>query len=408
LSTAPDVAAVFREHGFALLAILAREQRSLDVAEDALQDAHVAALRQWPEQPPRDPPAWLLTVARRRARDLARREATLERKLPLLAVDRPAAGAEDELDDAPAVPDDRLRLIFTVCHPALAPAARVALTLRYAGGLTTPEVARLLLVSESAMAARLTRAKHKIAAAQIPYGVPAASDLPERLGGVLAVVQLIFTEGHLATAGPRLLRPELCAEAIRLARVLRPLVPADPELLGLTGLMLLVHARRDSRVRDGRLVTLGEQDRRRWARGEIEEGLALVAAAARAHDPPGRYALQGLIAAQHALAADAESTDWPAIARLYARLEALDPSPVVRINRAVAVGESDGPRAGLALLEGLEARAAGLQLDLARAELLARSGDRDGALAAFDRALALTGNGPVRAHLRRRRAAVGA
>ena len=403
MSEPPDVAAVFCEHGFALLAVLTREQRSLDHAEDALQEAHEAALRQWPHDPPRDPAAWLLTVARRRARDRARREATLERKLPLLALDRD--GAVPPPAPSPELPDDRLRLIFTACHPALALEARVALTLRYAAGLSTPEVARLLLVSEAAMAARLTRAKHKIAAAGIPYRVPDAADLPERLGGVLAVIHLIFTEGHLATAGARLARPELCGEAIRLARLLLPLVPDDPELLGLTGLMLLTHARRDCRTADGRLVRLAEQDRRRWHRDELAEGLALVARA-RAHDRPGRYVLQGLIAAQHALASDAAATDWPAIARLYAQLEALDPSPVVRINRAVAVAECDGPAAGLALLDGLDARGAGHQLDVARAELLARAGAADEARAAYDRALARTANAPVRAHLARRRAAL--
>ena len=404
--SAPDVAAVQREHGFALVAVLARELRSLDAAEDALQEAHAAALRQWPSDPPRDPAAWLLTVARRRARDAVRREATLARKLPLLALGRPQAEPAHEPEGpAPAVDDDRLRLIFAVCHPALAPEARVALTLRYAGGLTTPEVARLLLVSRTTMAARLTRAKHKIAAAGIPYRVPDAADLPDRLGGVLAVVHLVFTEGHLATAGPRLLRPELCAEAIRLARVLAPLLPDDPELLGLTGLMLLTHARRDARVAGGRLVTLAEQDRGRWRADELAEGLALVARA-RAHERPGRYALQGLIAAQHARAPRAADTDWATIARLFAQLEQLDPSPVVRVNRAVAVAECDGPDAGLALLEDVDPRRAGHQLDVARADLLARAGRDDAARAAFERAIARTANGPVRAHLERRRDAL--
>jgi RNA polymerase sigma-70 factor, ECF subfamily len=385
-----------------LLALLARELRSLDLAEEALQEAHVTALRQWAsEGAPANPAGWLLTVARRRARDRLRRDATLARKLPLLVPDEPAGTDQDD-DDVSAIPDERLRLIFTLCHPALAPHARLALTLRYVGGLTTREVARLFLVSEATMAARLTRAKRKIAQARIPYRVPRGADLPERLDSVLAVVYLIFTEGYIAAAGERLVRDELCAEAIREGRLLLELMPREPEVEALLALMLLQHARRDARVRDGRLVRLGDQDRRLWRDDEIAEGLALAERAARA-GPAGPYLLQAMIAAEHA----AGTTDWRAVAALYGRLEALRPSPIVRLNRAVAVAEASGPAAGLELLDGLEDELPrSHQLPAARAELLARLGRTGPALDAYDRALELAGNEVVRAHLAARRALV--
>lgn len=384
-----------------LLALLARELRSLDLAEDALQEAQLAAARQWPgEGVPANPGGWLLTVARRRARDRLRRDATLARKLPLLVPDAEDAEPPDAEgdEDVTTIADERLRLVFTACHPALARPAQVALTLRYVGGLTTVEIARLFLVSEPTMAARLTRAKRKIAGAGIPYRVPADADLPERLESVLAVVYLIFTEGYAPAAGDALIREELCAEAIREGRLLRELLPDEPEACALLALMLLQHARRDARVRAGRLVRLPDQDRTRWRREEIAEGLALAEAAAR-HGPPGAYLLQALIAAEHVAG---PATDWPAVATLYAHLERLRPSPAVRLNRAVAVAEAVGPAAGLALLDGLDGL--GHQLPAARAELLARLGEREAALAAYDQALALAGNAMVRDHLAQRRA----
>lgn len=349
---------------------------------------------------PANPRGWLLTVARRRARDRLRRDATLARKLPLLVPDAEDAEPPDAEgdEDVTTIADERLRLIFTACHPALARPAQVALTLRYVGGLTTAEIARLFLVSEPTMAARLTRAKRKIAGAGIPYRVPADADLPERLESVLAVVYLIFTEGYAPAAGDALIREELCAEAIREGRLLRELLPDEPEACALLALMLLQHARRDARLRAGRLVRLPNQDRTRWRPEEIDEGLALAEATAR-HGPPGAYLLQALIAAEHVAG---PAPDWPAVATLYAHLERLRPSPAVRLNRAVAVAEAAGPRAGLALLDGLDGL--GHQLPAARAELLARLGEREAALAAYDQALALAGNAVVRDHLAQRRA----
>jgi RNA polymerase sigma-70 factor, ECF subfamily len=381
-----------------LLALLARELRSLDLAEEALQEAHVAALSQWARGVPANPAGWLLTVARRRARDRLRRDATLARKLPLLVTGE--AADEEDAEDVTTIADERLRLVFTACHPALAPAARVALTLRYAGGLTTREIARLFLVSEPTMAARLTRAKRKIAEAGIPYKVPADADLPERLAGVLAVVYLIFTEGYAPARGPRLVRTELCEEAIRLGRLLLELMPTEPEVQALLALMLLQHSRRDARSAAGRLVRLPDQDRTRWRRDEIEQGRELITRASR-HGPPGAYLLQALIAAEHARE---DGADWRTVAALYARLEAIRPSPIVRLNRAVAVAEADGPAAGLQLLEGLDAALEGShQLPAARAELLRRLGRTAEAARAYDRAVALAGNDVVRAHLEERR-----
>ena len=309
-------------------------------------------------------------------------------------------GTDEHDDDVTTIADERLRLVFTACHPALAPPARVALTLRYAGGLTTSEIARLFLVSEPTMAARLTRAKRKIAEAGIPYRVPADADLPERLAGVLAVVYLIFTEGYAPARGPRLVRTELCEEAIRLGRLLLELMPGEPDVQALAALMLLQHARRDARSVGGRLVRLPDQDRALWRRDEIEQGLELIASAAR-RGPGGTYLVQALIAAEHARPAGA---DWRAVAALYARLEELRPSPIVRLNRAVAVAEADGAAAGLRLLEGLDDALAGShQLPAARAELLRRLNRMEEARAAYDRALELAGNEVVRAHLRERR-----
>jgi RNA polymerase sigma-70 factor (ECF subfamily) len=381
-----------------LLALLARELRSLDLAEEALQEAHLEALRRWTDGTPANPAGWLLTVARRRARDRLRRDATLARKLPLLVPD--ATEPADEDDDVTTIADERLRLFFTACHPALGRPAQVALTLRYAGGLTTREIARLFLVAEPTMAARLTRAKRKIAQAGIPYRVPADADLPERLAGVLAVVYLLFTEGYTPGVGERLLRTELCEEAIRLGRLLHDLLPDEPEVTALLALMLLQHARRDARERDGRLVLLPDQDRALWRTDEVAEAVELVHRAARAATP-GAYLVQALIAGEHA---DPRPTDWEAVATLYRRLEQLQPSPAVRLNRAVAVAEAEGPEAGLRLLDGLDhALPRSHQLPAVRAELLGRLGRTGPALDAYDRALALAGNDIVRAHLARRR-----
>jgi RNA polymerase sigma-70 factor (ECF subfamily) len=309
-------------------------------------------------------------------------------------------------DDSPRVPtgpveDDRLRLIFTCCHPALAPEARVALTLRLLGGLTVPEIASAFLVSETTMGQRITRAKKKIAAAKIPYRVPAAEDLPGRLTGVLAVLYLVFNEGYLATSGPDPVRVDLTAEAIRLGRLLRSLLPTEPEVAGLLALMLLTDARRAARFADGVLVPLTEQDRASWDPTEIEEGLALVRECL-AVNRPGAYQIQAAVNAVHTSARTAADTDWSQIAALYAQLLAITPSPVVALNRAVALSELDGPAVGLAEVERLDLPTYHLWHST-RAELLRRLDRPDAARAAYDAALALTDNAAERAYLTRRR-----
>ncbi|GIH95506.1 RNA polymerase sigma factor [Planobispora siamensis] len=386
----------YREHWARLLALLTAELRDLDLAEESLQDAFAAAVAAWPPEPA-NPPAWLLTAARRRAMDRLRHGAVVARKLPLLIVDEP--------EPPSAIPDERLRLIFVCCHPALSTDARVALTLRCVGGLTTREIARLFLVPEATMAARITRAKKKIAQAGIPYRVPSEAELAERRDGVLAVIYLIFTEGYAATGGDRLIREDLAAEAIALGRMLRELLPADAEVDGLLALMLLHHARREARLGPaGELVRLPDQDRSRWRGEEIAEAVALLRRRA-PYGPPGPYLLQAAIAAEHATADRAEDTDWPAIARLYGALEQITGSAVVRLNRAVAVAEAEGPQAGLELLEGLD-RALGRHhlLHATRAELLRRLGRDREALEAYGRALEAVGTDPERAFLLSRRA----
>jgi RNA polymerase sigma-70 factor (ECF subfamily) len=386
------------------VALLVGELRSVDLAEDAAQEAFAAAARQWPvDGVPDRPMGWLVAVARRRAVDRQRRETTLHRYLPLLAGDDTVPGPEPADDDG--IGDDRLRLIFTCCHPALATEAQVALTLRFVAGLRTPEIARLFLVPPATMAARLTRAKRKIAGAGIPFSVPAEADRAARMRSVLAVVYLIFTEGYRATAGADLIREDLAAEAIRLGRLLHRLI-GDDEVTGLLALMILQHARRASRTDGGALVRLPEQDRSRWAGDEIAEGLALLAAPPGSYRRPGPYRLQALIAAEHARAARAADTDWPAIAGLYDLLEQVTGSPVVRLNRAVAVAEAAGPERGLALLDGLDDRLPGNhQLPAARAELLCRLGRGADAVHEYDRALALVGTDVERAFLSARREA---
>jgi RNA polymerase sigma factor (sigma-70 family) len=394
--------AALREHWARLLALLIRDYAVVDLAEDSLQDAYAAAVEHWQREVPDNPAGWLLTTARRKAADRLRREATLARKLPLLVVDAPTESTDDV--DVDAIPDERLRLICTCCHPALSHEASVALTLRLVAGLETREIARLFLVAESTMAARITRAKRKIAASAIPFRVPDRVDLPERLARICSVAYLLFTEGYAATAGPDLVRTRLCDEAIRLQRIVAELVPDSAEAPGLLALMVLQHARRDARIDDGRLVSLRDQDRSRWHRSEIDEGLGLLREAVAKTKTPGTYVLQAAIASEHMRAPTAPETDWTTIARLYVRLDRLTGSPVVRLNCAVAVAEAEGPAAGLALLDGLDDELPRHhRLPATRAELLRRLGDRDGALEQYDQALERVGTDTERAYLTARR-----
>lgn len=390
-----------REHWARLLALLIRDFADVDLAEDSLQEAYAAAAEHWPRGVPDNPAAWLLTTARRKATDRLRREATLARKLPLLVVDDVVEAPDVDVD---AIPDERLRLICTCCHPALSHEASVALTLRLVAGLHTREIARLFVVGESTMAARITRAKRKIAASAIPFRVPDRDAFPERLARICAVTYLLFTEGYAATNGADLVRPGLCDEAIRVQRLVVELAPNDAESAGLLALMLLQHARRDARIDAGALIPLSEQDRRRWRRAEIDEGGAWLRRAAETDPVPGSYTLQAAIAAEHARAATADATDWTAIARIYIQLERLTGSPVVRMNRAVAVAEAEGAAAGLAVLDGLEELLPrSHRLPATRAELLRRLGERERAVAEYDRAIERVGTVAERAYLTTRR-----
>ncbi|MBB4753471.1 RNA polymerase sigma-70 factor (ECF subfamily) [Actinoplanes lobatus] len=387
-----------------VLATTVRVTRDVEVAEECVQDAYAAALTAWRENGvPANPAAWLITASRRRALDVLRRERVLRTKLALLA--RPDEEAAEPEDPADAVPDERLRLIFMCCHPALAPEVRPALTLRLVCGLSTAEIAQAFLVSEPAMAARLTRAKKKITAARIPLRVPEPAELPERLGGVLGVIHLLFTTGHSAPAGRDLIRTDLTGPALHLARTLADLMPGEPEIRGLLALLLVTEARRDTRVGDdGKLVRLDRQDRSRWDRAAIAEADGLIVGALRARRP-GRYVLEAAIAALHAQAPSFEETDWPQILTLYDALSRVWPSPVVTLNRAVALAEVHGPEPALAEVERLElgGRLSGYRyLPAVQADLLRRLGRNAEAAHAYRQALDLTGNETERAYLTER------
>ena len=398
-----DIAAIFRAESGRSVATLVRLFGSIDIAEEAVQDAFAVALERWPTSGlPPNPGAWITTTARNRAIDRLRRESSRH--------DRHAQVALLQVNNEPIEPvgpvtDDRLRLIFTCCHPALAPEAQIALTLRLLGGLQTPEIARAFLVQEATMAARITRAKKKIAAARIPYRVPGDAELPDRLRPVLAVLYLVFNEGYTASAGDELTRPDVSGEAIRLARLLAELMPDEPEVIGLLALLLLTESRRAARTApDGALVLLPDQDRTAWDGRLIAEGQALVRACLR-RNQPGPYQIQAAINAVHSDAPTAAATDWGQILALYDQLLAVSPTPVVALNRAVALAEVKGPEVALAAVEELGGLTDYHLFHATRADLLDRLGRRAEAATAYQAAMELTANAAERAFLAGRAAA---
>jgi RNA polymerase sigma-70 factor, ECF subfamily len=400
------IARAHHEEWARVVATLTRHFGDLDVAEEAAAEAFATAVERWAaDGVPANPGGWLTTTARRKALDRIRREHKRDDKQKQAQM-----MYDDPRDSLGAVDDERLRLIFTCCHPALAAEARVALTLRMVGGLTVPEIARAFLVQEAALGQRITRAKAKIKAARIPYRVPSADDLPRRVSGVLYVLYLVFNEGYLASGpGTDPVRHDLTAEAIRLARLLRALMPADGEVAGLLALMLLIEARRTARVSaNGELVTLDEQDRAVWDAALIAEGHRLVRERLATGQPPGRYQILAAINAVHTSARDVRDTDWSQVVALYDQLFRLEPSPIVALNRAVAIGELDGPGVALRIVDRLQDELTGYHAYfVARADILRRLGRSEESRAAYDRAIALAGNTAETAYLTRRRDQLG-